>query len=80
MQVKTFIGLPPSKKNSKQIIINRKTRKPMIVSSAEYQKWERKYGGVFASSFNPIGKANVSITFITSGDAGFILEIEEILQ
>lgn len=35
-------GDPASKKNSKQIIYNPKTKKPMIVSSKKYNRWHKE--------------------------------------
>lgn len=37
----TISGETPAKKNSKQIIINKKTHKPMIISSDRYTQWHK---------------------------------------
>lgn len=34
-------GDPASKKNSKRIIVNKRTGKPMIISSKKYNKWHK---------------------------------------
>ena len=34
-------GNIPSKKNSKRIVYNRKTHKPMVISTKKYYEWER---------------------------------------
>lgn len=36
----TLHGMPPSKKNSKRIVKNRRTKKPMLISSENYKQWE----------------------------------------
>lgn len=33
-------GIPPSKKNSHMIIVNPKTRRPMVIPKKEYRDWE----------------------------------------
>ena len=38
----TIYGDPASKKNSKQIIWNRRTKKPMIISSKKMQRWHKE--------------------------------------
>lgn len=39
----TFEGIPPSKKNSKQLYKNRKTGKNFVVSSDKFQSWHSEY-------------------------------------
>jgi len=41
MEKYTLTGVPASKKNSKQIVYNKKSKKPIIVSSKRYQDWHR---------------------------------------
>ena len=38
----TLYGDPPSKKNSKQLIYNKRTHKPVIVGSKKFQRWYKQ--------------------------------------
>lgn len=35
-------GIPPSKKNSHMIIVNPKTKRPMVIPKKEYRDWEKE--------------------------------------
>jgi len=56
-----LFGNTPSKKNSKQIIINKKTGKPMIISNKNYYNWVRDNKVLFADTEIPKWKYPVEI-------------------
>lgn len=37
-----FEGNTPSKKNQKRIVLNRKTKRPMILSSSDFERWHKE--------------------------------------
>jgi Holliday junction resolvase RusA-like endonuclease len=62
----TLEGLPPSKKNSKQIFINRKTGKRFITSSSNYKAWETETVLMFKTMLKKIkGSVAMQVMFNT---------------
>jgi len=55
---------PITKKNSQQILINRKTRKPFITQSEKYKQYERDCGWYLKRTAKPIAEpVNVKCVF-----------------
>lgn len=55
---------PKTKKNSQKIIINPKTRRPMIVQSEEYKQYERDAGWFLKPPAEPLsGRLNIRCIF-----------------
>ena len=44
-------GVPPSKKNSHIIIVNKKTGRPMVIPKGEYRKWEVQAANLLRSQW-----------------------------
>ena len=62
----TLEGLPPSKKNSKQIFINRKTGKRFMTSSSNYKAWETETVLMFKTMLKKIkGSVAMQVMFNT---------------
>ena len=62
----TLEGLPPSKKNSKQIFVNRKTGKRFITSSSNYKAWETETVLMFKTMLKKIkGSVAIQVRFNT---------------
>lgn len=66
VQKLTCEGLPPSKKNSKQIFINRKTGKRFVTSSSNYKAWELKAVLEFRTKLRKVkGTVSILVNFHT---------------
>lgn len=61
MQTITIPGVPPSKKNSKRIVRNRRTGRSMLVSQVGYDLWELSCANLFRASLRPVERAAVLV-------------------
>lgn len=62
-------GIPPSKKNSHIIIVNKKTLRPMVIPSTEYRKWEKATASLLRLQanelkvFDPIEACSIELCY-----------------